>query len=553
MGTETSWPMDIFRGLFASLTYCVYEIIEWVMHGIFDLANLQISDGLVHDIYMRIYVLLGIFMAFKLTISFLKYMANPDSMVDKEKGAGKLIVRVFTMLILIILLPNLFPVLNKVQTEFLPVLPRVILGKNVDNSNTVSDNAQILSTAALSAFYRPSAALAESDRPPAITSIDDMMNTYEDSVDGYYAYDFNFILAPVLGVVIVIILLSMTIKIGIRIFKMLILEMISPIPVMSYIDPKASKDGAFAAWVKQLTSTFLDIFVRLGIIYVVLMILTALAEGGGLSGLFNPNTVPTSGTRTAYLYVFLIVALLMFAKDAPNFVKDALGIKHDKDTSGALAAATGAVLGGATGFVSGAISGRGFKGAVTGFTTGVSNGVQSGMTGKKANVWSAAGDAALQARTGDPKAKSGILAAMQSAASKSQLNSSARKLNITSDTIEEAKQNMLEMQGLAGEAKKNWEYGIQTGIFKDLNGNDITMEEASDLVAKTSNASTIASKNYEKANKAGDTYRINKDFAGDLKKDKKDAKIDYKRGTITKTQYKAKGRFNPNKGHIDRA
>ncbi len=549
---ETSWGMNLLRNIFAAITYCVFELIEWVMHGIFDIAGLQTSEGLIHDIYMRIYVLLGIFMVFKLTISFLKYMVNPESMMDKEKGAGKLITRVITMLALVILLPQLFPLLNRVQTEFLPVLPRIILGESVDNSNTVEDNAKVLSAAALGAFYRPSDKLDESDKPPAIADIDELMNTHNDSVNGYYAYDFNF-LAPVVGIVIVVILLSMTIKIGIRVFKMLILEMIAPIPVMSYIDPKSSKDGAFASWVKQLTSTFLDIFVRLGVIYIVLMILTIWAEDPiKLSGLFSPDSVPDSAMRLTYLHVFLIIALLMFAKDAPNFIKDAFGIKHDKDTSGFLATATGFVAGGATGAVSGLISGRGIRGAITGAATGASAGFQGGATGKKANVWSAAGDAALQARTGDSKAKSGVLAAMQSSASKAQLAREGRKLNLTSETIDAAKQNMLEMQGLAGEAQRNWEYGLQTGDFKDLNGNTITMDEAADLVAKTSTASTIATKNYEKANKAGDTYRINRDFAGDFRKDKKDAKIDYKRGAITKAQYKAKGRFNENKGHIDR-
>ena len=53
-----------------------------------------------------------------------------------------------------------------------------------------------------------------------------------------------------------------------------------------------------------------------------------------------------------------------------------------------------------------------------GAATGANAGFQGGMTGKKANVWSAAGDAALQARTGDSKAKSGLLNAIQASATK---------------------------------------------------------------------------------------------------------------------------------------
>lgn len=552
---EASWFQTQVRGLFAGINYCVYSLIEFIMQGIFDIANLRLTSGLIGDIYKRIYVFLAIFMTFKLTISFIKYMVNPDSITDKEKGAGKLISRTITMLAFILLLPNLFPLLNEAQNVFIPVLPKVILGQNADNSNTVEDNANLLASTALGAFYSPCSSCDDADKPPAITDIDDMMDTYSDKVDGIYKYDFNYIFALVVGIVIVIILLSITIKIGIRMFKMFILEMIAPIPVMSYIDPKASKDGAFAAWTKQLLSTFLDIFVRLGIIYVVLMLLSALADGV----LIEASTMPTDTVRKAYLMVFLIIALLMFAKDAPNFVKDALGIKHDKDTSGFLAAATGFVAGGATGAVSGAISGRGLRGAITGAASGASAGFQGGMTGKKAGAWQVAGDAALQARTGDSKAKSGILAAMQASASKAQLAREGRKLNLTDDTISEAKENMINMQGLAAEAQRNWDFGVQTGQFRDLQGNLLVddaegtaMDKAAKIVSDTSTASTIATKNYEKANKAGDAYKISRSFAEDYKKDKKDAKVDYKRGGITKSQYKAKGQFNPNKGKVDR-
>ena len=549
-----SWIQTQIRGLFAGINYCIYSLIEWIMYGIFDIAALEINTGLLNDIYTRIYVFLGIFMLFKLTISFLKYMVDPDSLVDKEKGVGKLVSHTIVMLALLILLPQFFPLLREAQREFLPVLPRIILGQDTDNSDTVEDNAEAMTAAVLGAFYSPCSSCSEADKPDPITSIDDMMNTYGDRVNGQFAYDFNYIWAIVVGIIMAVILLSITIKIGIRMFKMFILEMIAPVPIMSYIDPKAAKDGAFASWVKQLISTFLDIFVRLGIVYVVLMLMSALADGT----LVDASSWPTDTMRSSYLMVFIVIALLMFAKDAPNFVKDALGIKHDKDTSGGLAAITGGILGIGAGTVSGVISGRGLRGAITGAATGFAAGYQGGMTGKKANAWQAAGDAAIQARTGNEKAKSGVLAAIQTGAVKGQLAREARKLNLTDDTLSAAKQNMIDMQGLAAEAERNWQYGVQTGEFRDLQGNLLVsdengtaMEKAQKIVAETSTASTIATKNYEKANKAGDAYKINRTFAEDLKKDKKEAKVDYRRGTKTKAQYKAKGRSDPQKGRMN--
>lgn len=541
-----TWILTQIRGLFALLTYCVYSLIEGVMVIIFDIANLNLAEGLVGDIHRRIYVFIAIFMIFKLTISFLQYMVNPEAINDKEKGAGKLIMRTIVMLVLVIWLPlpniGLFPLLKEAQNVFIPVLPKVILGNNGYNTTTVETSGELMATSLLQAFYSPCTSCSDSVRPDEISSIDDIMDTYGDRGDGVFLYDFNVIFALVIGGVAIFIIASIAIKIGIRLFKMFLLEIIAPIPVMSYMDPKSAKNGAFAAWVKQLLTTFLDLFIRLGIIYVVIYL---------LDNLFNGTLIDLSGlplARQTFVKVFLMIALLMFAKDAPNFVKDALGIKHDKDTSGGLAAITGGILGAGTGMISGAISGRGLTGAVTGMAAGFATGYQGGATGKKANVWSAAGDAALQGRTGDPKAKSGILAAMQASATKAQLNREGRKLNITDASIDAAKKNMLDMQGLAAQAERNWQLGIQTGSFKDLEGNDITMEQASDLVARTASSSAIATKNYEKISKAGDTYGYGRTFAQDLKKDKKDAKVDYKRGNITKEQYKAKGKADTEKG-----
>lgn len=539
---KASLFMDIVRVIFGSITYCIFQLIEWVMYGIFDIAALQVNEGLIGHITTRIYVILGIFMAFKLIISFLQYMSNPDTLADKEKGAGKLIVRTFTMLALLLMLPNLFPLLNKVQTEFLPVLPKVILGETFDTTTAVEDNATLLSAAALGAFYQPSQALNEADRPPMISDVNDFVNTYLDKTNGYYSYDFNF-LAIVVGVVIVILLLSITLKIGVRLFKMLILEVIAPIPIMNYIDPKASKDGAFAAWVKQMTTTFLDIFLHLGVVYIVILVLNKWLEDPlGLTGLFAEGSMPNSSIRVGYLSVFLIIALLMFAKDAPNFLKDALGIKHDKTTSAGIAAVTGF----GTGLVSGAISGRGVRGAITGAVHGAAASYEGAKSGKSVTGWTAAGDAALQARTGNPKAKSGLLNAIQASTTKAQLSSSARKLNVTNDSIEAAKQNWLDMQSLAEEAKANWDYGCSPGgVFRDLKGNEIDAERARQIMLETKTNADIASSNYNKINKAGDTYGVNRSFAEDLAYERKKSK----QSGASRDVYKAKGEANIKKGY----
>lgn len=444
---EKSWLQTQLRGLFASINYCIYSLIEWIIQGMFDIANLPSNFTLMEEMRTRIYVLLGIFMVFKLTISLLNYMLNPDAMTDKEKGAGKLVVRTVTACAFLIILPFGFTKLRQAQEVFLPVLPKIILGQPEDNSNTVKDNAEAMAVAALRAFYRPcDVCTTEVD---VINSISDMNATYADAADrevkevvdgeeqtetrNLYDYDFNYIFAAIIGIIMVIILFGITLSVATRVFKMFLLEMLAPIPIISYIDPKSSKNGAFASWIKQVLMTFIDIFVKLGLIYLVLYLMSKFTSTG-TDALFDFGGLKKSEPRYLYLQVFLILGLLMFAKDAPKFVKDALGIK-DNGNHGFVEGALGAVAGAVTGAASGAISGRGLSGAVTGLVAGGAAGYEGGLAGKKSNAWRAGGNAAVQARKGDPNAKSGIMAALSSATGHAQGRRMAAKYGITEESL----------------------------------------------------------------------------------------------------------------------
>ena len=88
---EQGWLMDIIRRLFSVLDGLVYKLIKWILFGIFDLSNISTNSEIFSGIYSRIYVILGIFMAFKLSFSFFQYIMDPESMVGKgDKTLSKL-------------------------------------------------------------------------------------------------------------------------------------------------------------------------------------------------------------------------------------------------------------------------------------------------------------------------------------------------------------------------------------------------------------------------------------------------------------------------------
>lgn len=460
---------NFIRNLFSSIDYFIYSSIEWIVQGIFDIVDLRTNINIINDVRNKIYILLGIMMLFKITASLVSYLINPDQMNDKEKGVTKLIGRVFVMLVFLLILPAGFKLLYRVQKAFLPMVPRIILGQTnteeIDKNIAKSSNE--MAVMVLQAFFHPyydDNGVAV-DGAKEIESLSDFTQHVNDGngmsipllgkVAGY-SYEYRFLLSTIVGIVILVMLIGISVDLAVRLFKMTLLEMLAPIPIISYIDPKAKKDGAFNSWTKELIKTFLDIFIKLGMIYLVLFFISELQNDTLFVTYGKAEGLDVNPVRKMYLIVFIIIGLLFFLKQAPKFIKGMLGIKDNKDGGSFL----GNVMGGLTGFgmgaVSGAISGHGLRGALTGAVTGAAAGYQGAASGKGSNAWQAGGDAAIKARLGDKDAKSGLAASIQRSVSSAQMKAEARRLNLTKSTIDAAKKNWVQAQ--EAEVTAEWHY-----------------------------------------------------------------------------------------------
>ncbi len=366
MGVQSqNWFMDILRQIFGFFDELVYGLFGAVIQGIFDISDLATNSSVFSGLYTRLYVILGVFMAFKLAFSFFQYLVNPDQMVDKSKGVGKLFSRVFIMLFALMFLPPLLfsgfgtgggALIPRAQKAFLPVLPKVILGTDkVGDSveETVDYTTKSIIKSTLRTFFHPAEGLDDACDTGTFAKLTEIENTDDfrakiiDSctvtkgegqrkflwifnVAKVYTYTYIPIISTVVGVLLLLLLVAISIDLAKRCFKLVILEVIAPIPIMSLIDPAASKgESAFSKWSKNLLSTFIDIFIKVGIVYLVLVFLdlitTTINNGTELF-----SGMPEDSTRKGYLIVLLIIGLIYFAKEAPKFIKESLGMKADK-------------------------------------------------------------------------------------------------------------------------------------------------------------------------------------------------------------------------------
>lgn len=136
----------------------------------------------------------------------------------------------------------------------------------------------------------------------------------------YYAFSYSYIFSTLIGVLVVILLVSFTVDAAIRVFKLAILKLIAPVPILSYIDPKT--ESTFQNWLKMIGTTFADLFIRLGILNLIIFFIKELDSNG-----FGLHLDDATGIVPIFAKLFIILGLLMFAKAAPKFIADSLGIK----------------------------------------------------------------------------------------------------------------------------------------------------------------------------------------------------------------------------------
>lgn len=522
MGLQAeSWINNILRTILAGFDYVIYGLVKNVLFLTFDLANLTTSSKILNGIYSRIYVLLGVFMAFKLSFSFFQYIVDPESMTGKsEKGVGKLISRTIVMLVALVGLPTILfgggdgeGLIQRAQNAFLPMLPRIIFGisedsgvsaSNGNNTEDITNAANTMAAYTLSAFFAPSPDLdsvceGQYANTPYITSLDQFISNVNVSCRNttgkgdsakYYKYSYLCIVSTVVGLLLVIILLGIALDVGKRVFKMVILQAIAPIPIMSLIDPKSSKDGAFSHWLKSLISTFLEIFIKLGLVYLVLMFIQYIISGGLFSNL--PSFSGSSGfARSTFLHVTLIIALLLFAKEAPKFIKDAMGIK---DTGGGFGQGMGAAMGAIGGAIGGFMGGRGLAGMATGAMAGAT-------ADPKVGGYAAGRDIAGQLRTGDKNWKGGLANSFMRSARDHQGAREARKLGVTSASLSDAKDAMKKDEELVESLQQAYGEAVQSGDASAIATARTNLNNA----IKQSRASK---KRYEGMDKVADTFGI---------------------------------------------
>ena len=108
MGSSSSTDPNVFinagRTIMAFLDRIGVELLGAIYKIFYMVANATIIKGDVLKVfYSRIQLILGILMIFKLAMSILNIIINPDLIKDQKQGAGKIVTRIVVALFMLTL------------------------------------------------------------------------------------------------------------------------------------------------------------------------------------------------------------------------------------------------------------------------------------------------------------------------------------------------------------------------------------------------------------------------------------------------------------------
>lgn len=472
---------DALRAFFMTIDQIVYWFIEIVFQLIMDLANTEIFTQTTIDVFAkRIYVILGLVMVFKMMISFVQILIDPDTMTDKEKGVGAVLKRVIISLILIVLVPSIFSLAREVQSYILPVIPRVIMGVNTPDQEEVIESrvGRIMAWYSFLPFFGYEGTCNDgsiisyySDDGSDMTSSDVVISSVNDAYINinrkdnecgggayHYVYSYKWIISTIVGAYLLYTLVTVAVLTAKRAIKLGICEFIAPIPIASYIDPKTSK-STFDKWVSTSIKVYLDLFIQLIVVYFVAFVFTVIAKKENVA-IIVANT--GSFFRATLVILFIIVGLVNFVREFPKFLSDLLGLGTSGDIASIFKGAGWKQVGGTLAAPAAAISAglsaskySRLKGEVPGKAIG--RGLSAGFRGAMASFGAASSGKGLKDVYGTrEKVHGASMRRINSAYAKStQKNEYEEGMKIYQDTqpkLEHARSKVLEKRQDASES-----------------------------------------------------------------------------------------------------
>ena len=411
----------------------IYDLAAFLFEIFYTVAEARIFTSADYTrIANSVYLVIGVVALFIISYALLRAIIDPDAASKGNYSAGKIIPNIIISVGLIAFVPVIFNNAYKAQSAVISsgVIPNIIFGGDV-SGNTVNEDGtfsikktgrqmandvfigffvpidQSVNSTNLTSFYQSIevshcwlAACEEDvftfyDAKEAVVNRNKSFTLYGEFAGSMHGksdehkIDYNFFLQFVCGCFLVYVIANFCIDMAVRSVKLGYFQIIAPIPILTIMLPGQKK--IFDNWLKNTISTFLDIFIRIAVIYLGVLLINKLPN---LGDAWTQSATDANLRFNFWARALLIVGILIFMKQAPKLISDIFGLPSGsfklgiKDKLGEMAFVgdkTKELLSSAQGAATGALgagwtshkNGMGWK---TGMKYGFSQGWKSGKS-----------------------------------------------------------------------------------------------------------------------------------------------------------------------------
>lgn len=420
MNILISW-LGPLRAICMAIDGVAFSLLDNAYELVIKLSTAELfQHETIRSLTSNIYILIGVVAFFRLALVLINAIIDPEKLNEKGKGLASIFFRVVGMIILLAVTPFLFQMSYELQGKIVGadtgenIIFKTILG---DNANIGGDNAgKALQNIVLSSLitvnenyydsFSPIECISNGDGTctnqggyiyggectwdnckKAVSLYNDLYVNEEMSpnklskyvgvsqkIDGeeVYVYNYMLIITTIVGIAMTYIIISFAIDIAVRMFELLVLEVLSPLFIATFVDPKSAQSGPFKNWLSAVGRSYASLYIKLAILALMVLLISFINQ----SKIFQ-----SMGDLSGWAKIITVIGLLIFAKKAPKWIGDMIGIKSDGGLGGL---SIGKKLGGMA--LAGGLAtkaGRGLAGMANSAKRGIGNAIRARKADKK--------------------------------------------------------------------------------------------------------------------------------------------------------------------------
>lgn len=361
IGGVLSWIGDKIQGFFYYillwLNAIIYSLISFVYQIFLTITSNEgiLDDSVINGFVDRLYIIIGVVTLFIIAYSLLKSMINPDEALKGKKSPVNIIKDVIISIALITLLPTIFDFAFEVQNSVLTynTIGKLILGSNgnTTNENDISQGGYTIAATVWQSFFYPDEKYCTIDQENAGDTSCEILPVGETTWAGIWneAADnrtffgvagiggvimsgdvtYLFIFDILVGVYVLFVLGIYCMDMAVRLVKLSVYQIIAPLPILARIVPNESVSKVFSNWLKATISTFVEVFIRVALLFFAVIIIQSAVRS--IDNIFVSNFSGSASIMVkGVAQVLIVLGIIKFTKEAPALIKEITGLDGGK-------------------------------------------------------------------------------------------------------------------------------------------------------------------------------------------------------------------------------